>query len=667
MKRLLILLTAVGISSASAATYTVTNTTEVGAGSLRQAITDANAVDPGSGPHRIEFAIPGTGVQTITVATALPAIASSTVIDAYTQPGSQKNGLPIEDGTNAVIQVQLSAGAPGIPAGFRSVASQTVIRGFAINGFVNGIIIEASLNEVTGNFIGTDPTGTQARPNITGVRVDPDDRATVGGLTTESRNVISGNSGSGIEIPSDTTIVQNNLIGTQADGVTALGNGVHGVNVTNDTDDTHFIGASAPAEDDGGNVIAFNAQNGINLASDANNVFISKNSIHSNGGIGIDLNGDGITGNDDDDSDSGANDRQNYPVLETATLVGDDIAITGRFTGASDADFYVEFFGNTDPEGGDEREGQIFLGSTIIETGAGGIVRFDLEVPARSGVQFVSATATNTIAQTSELSAPAQLFPAGKVQNLSTRLRVETGEQVLIGGFIVTGVEPKRVLLRAIGPSLRTTTFQDVLEDPTLELYSGETLVTTNDNWVESEQQAEIAASGAPPPHPAESAIIRTLEPGAYTAIVRGKNNTTGVGLVEAYDLNQAANSRLANISTRGYVSTDGNVMIAGFILSEGNSKVAVRALGPSLEAQGVSDILQDPDLTIFDQQGNQIEQNNSWREEQEREINELELGPSSDDEAVIVTTLPGGQYTAIVRGRESTRGVGLVEVYNIR
>ena len=663
MKRLLILLLAAGVSSASAATFTVTNTLDSGAGSLRQAILSANATDPGDTSHRIEFNIPGTGVQTITVATALPQISRRTVIDGYTQAGASANTL--DSGSNAQLRIELSGASTAIEWGLLLVEPSTV-RGLAINGFNTGIMVTRFDCRVEGNFIGTDATGTQAKPNIVGVDVDPSDDSFVGGTTTESRNVISGNTTHGVQMASpDTTsnFIQGNLIGTQADGVSPLGNGAHGVFITNNA---HLIGARL-GQEAGGNVIAFNGGNGIHLTSNASNVFISRNSIHSNVGIGIDLNGDGITANDDDDSDTGANNLQNYPVLETATLVGDDIAITGRFTGVSDGDFYVEFFGNTDPEGAEAREGRIFLGSTTISTGPGGIVRFDLEVPARSGVQFVSAAATNTLAQTSEFSAAVPLAPAGKVQNLSTRMRVETGEQVLIGGFIVTGAEPKRVLLRAIGPSLRTPEFQDVLEDPTLELYSGDTLVASNDNWVESDQQAEIVASGAPPADPAESAIVRDLVPGAYTAIVRGKNNTSGVGLVEAYDLNQGANSRLANISTRGYVSTDANVMIAGFILSEGNSKVVVRALGPSLEALGVSDILQDPDLTIFDKDGNQIDQNNGWKEEQQKELEDLNLGPGNDDEAAIVTTLPGGQYTAIVRGRDGTRGVGLVEVYNIR
>jgi hypothetical protein len=197
-------------------------------------------------------------------------------------------------------------------------------------------------------------------------------------------------------------------------------------------------------------------------------------------------------------------------------------------------------------------------------------------------------------------------------------------------------------------------------------LYSGNTLVAENDNWRDGDQ-AEVVASGVPPTNDAESAIVRTLPPGAYTAVVRGKNDSTGIGVVELYDLNQDANSRLANISTRGHVSTTANQMFAGFILGAGNSKVVVRALGPTLEGRGISDVLQDPDVRLFDQQGTQLAENNSWKEGQRTELEELQLAPGNDSEAAIVTTLPGGQYTAVVRGRDGSSGVGLVEVYNVR
>ncbi|CAA9268118.1 MAG: hypothetical protein AVDCRST_MAG42-3099 [uncultured Chthoniobacterales bacterium] len=660
MKRILSLLVALSVSSVSAATFTVTNTSDSGSGSLRDAINKANA-ESSENPHRIEFALAGTGVRTIALATPLPALDRPAVIDGYTQPGAAPSNSA--SSSNAVLLVELSGASAAVPigVGIDIDGELSTVAGLVINGFGIGVRARGSENTVRGNFIGTNASGTEARPNATGVLIDGGNRNIIGGITTAARNVISGNDGAGVRITGDSSDnrIQGNLIGTQADGTQGLANlnGIEAIGRNN-------IGPGLDQET-GGNVIASNTQNGISVTGNSASVFISRNTIYGNGLLGIDLANDGITFNDDDDADGGPNARQNYPVLETATRSGGDITLTGRFTGGPNARFYVEFFGNT-ADAADAREGDVFLGSTTLSTGAGGVVRFDLEVPNRSAVRYVTATATNISGGTSEFAEPVQLFPAGKVQNLSTRLRVETGEQVLIGGFIVDGVDPKRVIIRAIGPSLRSSELQDVLEDPTLELYSGTTLLAENDNWREG-NQAEIAASGLPPSNDAESAIVRTLTPGAYTAIVRGKNNTRGIGLVEAFDLNPEANSRLANISTRGYVSTGNNVMIAGFILSSGNSKVVVRALGPSLEARGVSDVLQDPDLTIFDVNGNQIDQNNSWKQEQQKDIEELQLGPGNENEAAIVTTLPGGQYTAIVRGRENTRGVGLVEVYNIR
>lgn len=662
MKRILSLLVALSVSSVSAATFTVTTTNDSGAGSLRAAINGANAASS-ENPHRIEFAIGGTGVRTIALATPLPVLNRPVVIDGYTQPGAAASNS--ETISNAVILIELSGASAAAPIvnGIDIDGDNSTVAGLIINGFSVGVRVQGAENTVRGNFIGTNAAGTEARPNITGVLVASGNRNIIGGITRASRNVISGNSGAGVRVTGDSTDnrIQGNLIGTGADGAQALGNQLSGIEVTANR---NLVGPLLDQQT-GSNVIAFNGANGITITGDSADVFISRNLIFGNAQLGIDLGNDGVTANDTGDADGGPNDRQNHPVLETATRAGDDLGITGRFTSAPNATFYVEFFGNT-ADSPDAREGDVFLGSTTLGTGPGGVVRFDLEVPNRSAVRFVTATATNANGGTSEFAAPVQLFPTGKVQNLSTRLRVETGERVLIGGFIVDGVEPKKVILRAIGPSLRSSQLQDVLEDPTLQLFSGQTLVAENDNWREGDQ-AEIVASGVPPTNDAESAIVRTLAPGAYTAIVRGKNNTTGVGLVEAFDLNPEANSRLANISTRGFVSTGNNVMIAGFILSPGNSKVVVRALGPTLEARGVSDVLQDPDLTIFDENGNQIDQNNSWKQEQQKELDELQLGPGNENEAAIVTTLPGGQYTAIVRGRENTRGVGLVEVYNIR
>jgi hypothetical protein len=662
MKRLLLLALSLGVSSLSAATFTVTTTSDSGPGSLRQAITDANAVTSDN-PHRIEFAIAGTGVRTIAPASALPAIQRPVVIDGYTQPGATPNTSDMNH--NGVLLIELSAAAGALPIGLDINTNNSTLAGLIINGFATGVRVRGAENTVRGSFIGTSAAGTEARPNTTGVLIqDGGNRNIIGGITTASRNVISGNNGVGVRVTGDSmdNRIQGNLIGTQADRTQALSNQLSGIEIAGSR---NFVGPLLD-EESGGNVIAFNVQNGVTVTGSSANVFISRNSIYNNGQLGIDLGSNGITLNDDDDTDSGPNQLQNFPLVATATLVGDDIAITGTMRSTPNATFYIEFFGNRSADGAQFREGELFLGSRVVTTGGGGSTRFDLKLPARSGVRFVSATATNANGGTSEFAAPVQLAPAGKVQNLSTRARVLTGERVLIGGFIVDGAEPKKVIIRAIGPSLQGSEFPEVLQDPTLELYSGDTLLEQNDNWREG-NQSEIVASGVPPTNDAESAIVRTLAPGAYTAIVRGKNSGTGIGVVEVYDLNLDANSRLANISTRAHVAVDANQMIAGFILGAGNSKVVVRALGPTLEARGISDVLQDPDVRLFNEQGTELAANNSWKEGQRAELEELQLGLGNDAEAAIVTTLPGGQYTAIVRGRDDTSGVGLVEVYNIR
>ena len=251
--------------------------------------------------------------------------------------------------------------------------------------------------------------------------------------------------------------------------------------------------------------------------------------------------------------------------------------------------------------------------------------------------------------------------------NLSTRLQVHADPEELIGGFIVAGTDAKRVIIRGLGPSL-SQFVNGSLADPTLELYQGNTLLASNDNW--KENQAEIEATGIPPSNDLESAVVRTLDPGGYTAILRGKNNTSGIGLVEAYDLDQAANSMLANISTRGLVDTDNNVMIGGFIIgSTGgpSANVVVRAIGPSLSNFGIGGALQDPTLDLVNSNGVVIRSNNNWRESQQAEIIATGLQPSDDRESALLETVNPGNYTAIVRGSGNTTGVGLVEVYNLQ
>ena len=203
-----------------------------------------------------------------------------------------------------------------------------------------------------------------------------------------------------------------------------------------------------------------------------------------------------------------------------------------------------------------------------------------------------------------------------------------------------------------------------------MELHDGNgALRASNDNW-RSDQETEIEATQLQPTNDLESAVFAALPPAAYTAIVRGKNGTTGVGVVEAYDLDSAAASRLGNISTRGFVDLDDNVMIAGLIVSPpggSSTKVLVRALGPTLADFGVPGILADPTLDLVNGSGMTVRSNDNWKDAQRSEIEAAGLAPGHDEEAALVETLGPGAYTAIVRGSGRTTGVGLVEVYNIQ
>ncbi len=250
-------------------------------------------------------------------------------------------------------------------------------------------------------------------------------------------------------------------------------------------------------------------------------------------------------------------------------------------------------------------------------------------------------------------------------------MRIQTGDNVGIGGFIVTGTVPKHVLIRAIGPSLAGFGVPNALADPVLELNgpAGFATITNNDWRDDPVQEALILATGIPPTDDLESAIDATLVPGAYTAIVRGNGNTTGVGLVEVYDLNQAAASKLANISTRAFVNTGDDIVIAGFILGNGggNDRIVVRGLGPSLSAAGVPNVLADPTLELRDSNGALIIANNDWQDNpaQAAELTAADLAPTNNLESGIATTLPPGLYTALLAGLNNGTGNGLVEVYD--
>lgn len=292
--------------------------------------------------------------------------------------------------------------------------------------------------------------------------------------------------------------------------------------------------------------------------------------------------------------------------------------------------------------------------------------------PSPSPTATVSATVAPTATPSGTPSVTPSPTPTGTpsssvLGNISTRLRVETGDNVLIGGFIITGTQPKKVIVRAIGPSLATF-FPGVLADPVLELHdSTGALLAMDDNWRTGGQEAEIVATGIPPSNDLESAIVATLPANgsAYTAIVRGASNGTGIGVVEAYDLDRTVDSKLANISTRGLVQTGDNVLIGGLIvLGQNPLRVIVRAIGPSLPVPGA---LANPTLELHDSSGAVIASNDDWRSGgQEAEIIATGIPPTNDLESAIVRNLAPGNYTAIVRGVNGETGVALVEAYGL-
>ena len=253
--------------------------------------------------------------------------------------------------------------------------------------------------------------------------------------------------------------------------------------------------------------------------------------------------------------------------------------------------------------------------------------------------------------------------------NISGRARVEAGQGVVISGFVVTGTTPKRVGVRAVGPSLANFGVASPLADPIIRLNRGNgSLVMGNDNW-KNTQQAEIIGAGLAPPDDKEAALIATLPAGNYTAVVSGKNGGTGVTLAEVYDLDQAADSRLANISTRAPVGTGSDVLIGGFITGTkiGATRVAIRALGPSLQQFGIANPLPDPRVELHNANGALLASNDNWQSDasQATLITSYGLAPPTNLESAIAISLAPGRYTAIVTGKNNQTGIGLIEIYD--
>lgn len=241
----------------------------------------------------------------------------------------------------------------------------------------------------------------------------------------------------------------------------------------------------------------------------------------------------------------------------------------------------------------------------------------------------------------------------------------------MIGGFIVNGTGPKKIVVRALGPSLQENGIAEALTDPTIELHAADgTVIGANDDWQsDAASAAAIQSYNLEPKNDREAALFTTLPPGSYTAVVAGKDGESGAALVDVYDVDAAADSKLANISTRGVVGSGDNVMIGGFIVggASGNARVIVRGVGPSLGMIGVSGALRDPKLEVYDSNGALIHANSGWRDEQQSVIESSGVAPSDDREPAIVCDLTPGAYTAVLSGENGETGIALVEMYNLQ
>ena len=418
------------------------------------------------------------------------------------------------------------------------------------------------------------------------------------------------------------------------------------------------------------------AGGGITLLQTAGTIDLDGGSM--NFPLGVDLNGGQLIGNG----------TFTGPVRNNGGIVGPGhspgkIIITGNYAQGASGVLNMEIGGKTPGTQYDQLQvsGTATLGGTLnvslingFRPAVGDV--FQLIAPNSFSGAFATINTTGFTGQVN-YSAGSTTITVLTVPdiplNIATRLRVNPDPNQLIGGFIITGTEPKKVIIRAIGPSL-SSFFNGVLADPTLELFQGTTLLESNDNWkVGSDggsQQAEVEATTIPPTNDLESALVRTLAPGAYTAVVRGKGGTSGIGLVEAYDLDQAAKSKLANIATRGFVDTDNNVMIGGFIIGgngQASARVVIRAIGPSLSGFGITGALQDPTLELKNANGSTLVSNDDWKQSQEAEITQTGLAPTDIRESALVTSLPDGNYTAILRGTGNATGVAVVEVYSVQ
>jgi len=485
---------------------------------------------------------------------------------------------------------------------------------------------------------------------------------------TVSGNVAGSIGGGGIaNIGATTTIINSTISGNTTSSVGGgIANAFGTVTITNSTISGNSATGSSSSEGGGG--IFNGSSGGVNLT----NSTITNNSASNFGGGGGVQNPSGMVNVRNTIIAKNTGSSFTFPDFK-GTLTSQGFNFIGDNSGATitPAQFTDQIgtagspkdplLGPLKNNGGPTQTHALLSGSTAIDKGDSGGSSTD----QRGFIRPADLPGITNVTGGDGSDIGAFEVPATVLANISTRLRVETGDNVLIGGIIVTGTQMKKIIVRAIGPSLPLV---DKLADPILELHdSSGALLEGNDNWMDSPNKKAIIDSTLPPANDLESAIVRSVAPGAYTAIVRGVSNGTGIGVVEGYDLDPAANSKLANISTRGLVQTGDNVLIAGtIVVGQASQKVIVRAIGPSLPVPGS---LADPTLELRNADGSLVRSNDNWRSDQEAEIIATTLPPANDLESAIVAILPANsaQYTAIVRGVGSTTGIAVVEVYALQ
>ena len=697
-----------------AATITVTNGNDSGSGSLRHAILDASSGDTinfassvtivtlTSGELVIDkdLIITGPGANRLTVTTKPPDFVSFRVFNISSSTAT----VSISEITISNGFAQEGLGGGGIlSAGVLTLTGCTISDNFTSAIFGGplgggGVMNDHGTMIITGCTISNNSEGEgeggggvlneNGTMTITGCTIS--NNSTSQGFTESSFTSVGGgiSNHSGSLIITNSTISGNTCSSSSFDplfpaAATAFGGGVDNsgsMTVTNCTisgNSAVAVGISSGDTGYGGGI-----SNGGDLQITSSTIAFNS----ASGDIGV---GGGINGFEPATTDS------SIIALNSATTGGPDYFTNG---GELQSAGYNIIGNNADAVINSQPTDQIGTptapidpvlgpladngGPTLthaIQSGSPAINRGDPAAPpqdqrgyGRLGVPDVGAFEFDGI-------------PPTILGNISTRAFVQTGDNVMVGGFIVEGAQPKRVIIRAIGPELTQYGVPNPLFNPTLELHDGTgALIASNDNWlhtiiggiITSNQVGDIRSSGHAPTDGRESAIIAELPAGNYTAIVRGVNDTMGVALVEAYDLSPDSNSTLGNISTRSFVQTGDNVMIGGFMV-EGTApkRVIVRAIGPDLTQYGVPNALGNPTLELHDSAGALIASNDNWRTtiiggiittNQVRDILASGLAPADGRDSAIIAELPAGNYTAIVRGVNDTTGVALVEVYDL-